>query len=847
MTKNGKILLEIKTLVEGLNEVKAMNNELIALQKTAQAVQKQAAQRIDFPAVAMGIDYFQKSIGSIEQAMKSLVDTYGVQETAEARLQTVMKQRMQATDSEIESIMRLASTQQEIGIISDEVQLSGAQQIATYLKQSSSIETLLPAMNDLLAQQKGLNATTSDAVSIGNLMGNAMQGQTSALTQAGLTFSEAQEHVMKFGTETERAAMLAQIIRDNVGDMNAELAKTDAGQQKQLENTLGGIKEKIGGLVSIAMPFVSIIAQATIAYGGVVKLSSGFATLFGTLKAVASGAQTANIAIKALTATTVIGAVLAMAGVIYQMCSSTDQATDSMNNLLNAEERAKRSAEEMEQLRQAEQASLQNSRAQLELNIAKLRDFQGSKEEEQRIVQEMNNTYGSSMGYFSSVSDWYQTLTANSEVYCKQMVIEARQRMLANQIASKELERRAITHNADGTKRHYSTKRELEEVESSLGPNAYHVTGVAQYKEKEGSSAIEKAQKAYDDLGNEIKNLQQQMADAGKEAAALNKQLIKGAKNTPKFGNGGNNAIPKYKEKAATLEDIQNNIKYYQALLQKSTLEEAGQINASIELWKAKEEAIRKAQPPETKREPTLKTEDIPAHKIPFLDVKPVKIPVELQINVPKIAAKGMFGSIADDVEKYQEGFNWTSDVFGGLSTINGGLEQMKKSLTETSSLWEKMNGVVGGAMSLYQGFVQVINMLALAEEASAAAKRTETAATQVNTTAEVSNAAAKFFAAHAWIPWVGFGIAAASVAMMLATMVGLPAFANGGIAYGPTLGLFGEYAGAANNPEVVAPLNRLRDLIEPASGSGGTVRFRIDGRTLVGVLEKESKISRRS
>ena len=42
--------------------------------------------------------------------------------------------------------------------------------------------------------------------------------------------------------------------------------------------------------------------------------------------------------------------------------------------------------------------------------------------------------------------------------------------------------------------------------------------------------------------------------------------------------------------------------------------------------------------------------------------------------------------------------------------------------------------------------------------------------------------------------------------------------FAKGGIVSGPTLGLIGEYQGARNNPEVVAPLDRLRDLI----GEGG-------------------------
>lgn len=144
--------------------------------------------------------------------MQSLTDAYAVQIEAEKKLQTVMRQRMDATAAEIQSIKELAAAQQQIGVIGDEVQLSGAQQIATFLTQKASLDVLIPAMNNLLAQQKGLNATTQDAVSIGNLMGKAMQGQTSALTRVGIIFNEAQEKVMKFGTETERAAMLAEII-----------------------------------------------------------------------------------------------------------------------------------------------------------------------------------------------------------------------------------------------------------------------------------------------------------------------------------------------------------------------------------------------------------------------------------------------------------------------------------------------------------------------------------------------------------------------------------------------------------------------------------------------------------
>ncbi len=98
-------------------------------------------------------------------------------------------------------------------------------------------------------------------------------------------------------------------------------------------------------------------------------------------------------------------------------------------------------------------------------------------------------------------------------------------------------------------------------------------------------------------------------------------------------------------------------------------------------------------------------------------------------------------------------------------------------------------------------------------------------------------------------IPIVGPILAIAAVASVLGALANLPKFAYGGIAYGPTLGLFGEYTGAMNNPEVVAPLNRLRQLIQPVGNAnvGGTVEFKIAGRYLKGILNREGNLNNRS
>jgi hypothetical protein len=72
-------------------------------------------------------------------------------------------------------------------------------------------------------------------------------------------------------------------------------------------------------------------------------------------------------------------------------------------------------------------------------------------------------------------------------------------------------------------------------------------------------------------------------------------------------------------------------------------------------------------------------------------------------------------------------------------------------------------------------------------------------------------------------------------------------AFAEGGIVSGPTLGLVGEYPNARNNPEVIAPLDKLRGMLKTGDNSSGFVASTtIAGRDLAIVLERYNKDSKR-
>lgn len=117
---------------------------------------------------------------------------------------------------------------------------------------------------------------------------------------------------------------------------------------------------------------------------------------------------------------------------------------------------------------------------------------------------------------------------------------------------------------------------------------------------------------------------------------------------------------------------------------------------------------------------------------------------------------------------------------------------------------------------------------------------------------ANVATATSGAAASQSSVPIVGPMMAIASVASILAAIANPPkatAFAEGGILYGATYALAGEYPGASNNPEVIAPLDRLPSLLgtDKLSQGSSEVSFKIRGRELIGILNKELKTTRLS
>lgn len=344
-----------------------------------------------------------------------------------------------------------------------------------------------------------------------------------------------------------------------------------------------------------------------------------------------------------------------------------------------------------------------------------------------------------------------------------------------------------------------------------------------------------------------------------------------------------------------TIEKLDEAVRYYQEQQNKQSADEIQNTQRTIDALEAKRKAMQRGiEIPSMQKEIAEINElsnrefKIKVKGIGF-DALTDKIrELQKQLNdTNNPVTDGQRKDIEEMISTYEQwrkssisSFDTVKSGWDGIKGIGDSINSITDALDGNGNAWQKVTAIVDGFIQLYESIsaiVGIIDMLTTASTAHAAAKTGEAAATTATATAQgvetaaqtaaaaamipviaanklatasyMELAAAMFFAAHASIPFVGFGIASGfvSAATAMVEAIGVMPFAKGGVVSGPTLALVGEYAGASNNPEVIAPLDKLRSMIQPQGGIGGNVRFEIEGRKLVGVISNTTRVAAKS
>lgn len=174
---------------------------------------------------------------------------------------------------------------------------------------------------------------------------------------------------------------------------------------------------------------------------------------------------------------------------------------------------------------------------------------------------------------------------------------------------------------------------------------------------------------------------------------------------------------------------------------------------------------------------------------------------------------------------------NPLNDSITGVNRFNEALEESMSNIWNLVDLSQILGNTIGEAFKGSQGVIEGLigSLLQLGKSIIMAA-----IAYQIKAAAgSVKN----FLTGGGW----GLIAAAAGVTALTTLWRGVK-LAEGGLAFGNTLAQVGEYSNVRSNPEVIAPLNKLKSLLGDDIGQKGEVRFVIEGNNLVGILERQSK-----
>ena len=330
-----------------------------------------------------------------------------------------------------------------------------------------------------------------------------------------------------FATMSSSGAASFQMMKNKIGEYADKIMSAMSGVMPYLNITtqvgysLIAVTALVGGLNNLAK-IQAIVKARTIAMNAAslvwnatsVRMSSLTQVISASFRGAAVSATTLKLGIQGLMISTGVGvAVWALNEAISYLITSSDKAADSTKQL-SEEEQAAAATRQQEAQQRAEIS------AAIDINISKLKAFKGSKEDEKKIVAEMNNTYGEAMGYYSTVAQWYTVLVGNSKAYCNQMINEIRIRDLANKAADLRQKRYDLTHDENGRTRKFSKKRKTRrEATGQIDAGDGKILPQFENVEVKGSSDWEKANAKVTDLYRQEQAVKKQMVDLVRQNA----------------------------------------------------------------------------------------------------------------------------------------------------------------------------------------------------------------------------------------------------------------------------------------------------------------------------------------
>ena len=204
--------------------------------------------------IKAGLSAIVDMVKAVGAAVKDYVSEGMEMASAAAESQTlltqVMRNVMNASDDEVQSLISLAAAQEKVGVVSKTAQVTALAELASFVERKGALEDMLPVMNDYIAYQYGTTASSEQARNVATALGKAIQGNIDGLAKQGFTLSQNEKEWFKTATEAERVAFVIDMVSESMDGVNTALAQTDAGKMANLTTVMDNTKIAVGAMAN---------------------------------------------------------------------------------------------------------------------------------------------------------------------------------------------------------------------------------------------------------------------------------------------------------------------------------------------------------------------------------------------------------------------------------------------------------------------------------------------------------------------------------------------------------------------------------------------------------------------
>ncbi len=180
------------------------------------------------------------------------VAAYQEAERSQRQLEHAVLDVSKGTKEQVASINALSSAlQKKVGIDGDALNM-GVAQLSTFGLQSKSVVDLTKSLADLTVNTNGVGASADQYVTSANIMAKALNGQFGVLEKMGIRFTDAQQKMIEFGSESEKVAALQAGLQQNLRETTDTLGGLDVSVAKA-KMSFGEVQESIGKAFSEAV------------------------------------------------------------------------------------------------------------------------------------------------------------------------------------------------------------------------------------------------------------------------------------------------------------------------------------------------------------------------------------------------------------------------------------------------------------------------------------------------------------------------------------------------------------------------------------------------------------------